>query len=461
MASYIFSIKNLPFVKDTHVCTGRVSFGGGGGGVKSLTRIFSPLLARKSSCFARIVLAFWGENANITCFWGRKWQFEKCYCQSYNNFFTQNISNQQIGVMASLDFNQSVVEDSTGMTEFNLTHGFAPDPAYRPSNLMLVQIVFCFISVVVNFLNVLVTCNKSFDFPISNRVAIVSMSMADLVLGTTAIINVILLRFRVYICQLSLIIYVTCVRVSVVSLVLVIVDRYFAIAFPFRHQRYATKRVSIAVALTAWFLVAVVNVIENEVTGSYRYNPRIGSCDIALSAVRSITATTIGYVVTLTTMIIIYSRLLAIVRALARDMIRIYPMNNIPTSSTAPATAAKDPTKTKSERGAASSTHVVDDASAAHNRPERSDRDHHVTLKTIITFFSVTVAFTLSNVPLRIVRLVVLIRGYRAVFKGLAIFCRLLWMTGSLWNFIIFSLVNQNFRKILLKLFRCRRRFAM
>ena len=35
---------------------------GWGGGVKSLARIFSPLLARKSSGFARILLAFWPEN---------------------------------------------------------------------------------------------------------------------------------------------------------------------------------------------------------------------------------------------------------------------------------------------------------------------------------------------------------------------------------------------------------------
>ena len=42
---------------DRHRHTERVSFGGGGG-LKSLARIFSPWLARKSSRFARILLAF-------------------------------------------------------------------------------------------------------------------------------------------------------------------------------------------------------------------------------------------------------------------------------------------------------------------------------------------------------------------------------------------------------------------
>ena len=48
---------------DEHWCTGPVSFGGGG--LKSLTQIFSPLLARKSSGFAQILLAFMPENGYL------------------------------------------------------------------------------------------------------------------------------------------------------------------------------------------------------------------------------------------------------------------------------------------------------------------------------------------------------------------------------------------------------------
>ena len=39
--------------------------GGGGGGLKSLARIFSPLLARKSSGFTRILPAFLPENGYL------------------------------------------------------------------------------------------------------------------------------------------------------------------------------------------------------------------------------------------------------------------------------------------------------------------------------------------------------------------------------------------------------------
>ena len=56
-------------VHSIHRRTGRVSWGGGGGGgadhdrLTSLARIVSPLLARKSSGFANILLAFLPEIA--------------------------------------------------------------------------------------------------------------------------------------------------------------------------------------------------------------------------------------------------------------------------------------------------------------------------------------------------------------------------------------------------------------
>ena len=42
-----------------------VSFGGGGGGLRSLVITFPPVFARKSSGFARILLVFCPEMATI------------------------------------------------------------------------------------------------------------------------------------------------------------------------------------------------------------------------------------------------------------------------------------------------------------------------------------------------------------------------------------------------------------
>ena len=53
------------FLLSTYRRTGRVSFGGGGGGLKSLARIFCPLLAPKSSGFARILPNFLPENGYL------------------------------------------------------------------------------------------------------------------------------------------------------------------------------------------------------------------------------------------------------------------------------------------------------------------------------------------------------------------------------------------------------------
>ena len=48
-----------------HRRTGTVSFGGGGGGLKSLARIFYPLVAQKSSDFSRILPAFLPKNGYL------------------------------------------------------------------------------------------------------------------------------------------------------------------------------------------------------------------------------------------------------------------------------------------------------------------------------------------------------------------------------------------------------------
>lgn len=346
--------------------------------------------------------------------------------------------NLQICIMDSVDFNQSVEEAVTGMAGFNssnIAFGFGRENNYIPRIRTLavpsvsVMFVLSIINIVVNILNVLVTCNKRFEFPISSRVAIVSMSMADLIIGIAVAINILCIRWRKYYCHFYLLVTVTCFRVSIVSLVIVLVDRYIAIAFPFRHQRHATKKVSIALVLLSWLSVATANVIEFLVTGNYYYDQRRSICQIVVPAVRSIIISiSIECFLPLTTIIVIYARLLTIVRSLIRGMAQVYPLNSISAPST--------------------SDHTPPD--------ERSDRNHYTMMKTIVTFLAVTLAFTFINIPIRILRLVVHVRGGQAVSQSAVIFSRVIVMTSSFWNFVIFSLVNQNFRHVLKEMFRCK-----
>ena len=319
--------------------------------------------------------------------------------------------------------------------------------------LIALKVVFSVTSVVLNFLNVLVTCNKKFDFPISNRVAIVSMSMADLIIGLSVIWQVISARWGNLFCRAFLIITVTCARVSVVSLVIIIVDRYFCIAFPFRHQRYATRNISIAVAIATWLFTLIADVIESA-TGSYYYDQRHGVCQVAYSVTFFLVSSTLIYFIPLTIMAIVYTRLLLIVRRLARNMARIYPMYDIPTSPTNPA-PSQEPTTSSCEVIRSVDTADLPNAPA---RAEGPDKDHKNTLKTIMTFFAVTVAFTLTNVPNRVVRLMVIMHGPRAVPQVAIILCRAIIITGSWWNFVIFSLLNSNFRGTIKTLFCCKSR---
>ena len=165
------------------------------------------------------------------------------------------------------DFNASVGEVSTCITEYlnvtNVTQASAPDydppqPAEMAKWAAVVTLVVGVVGITGDVLNVLVACDKQFEFPISNRVAIVSMSMADLFLDTLNFLVAIFYRRLVYICGVVVVWYLICAQVSVISLVLIIVDRYFAIAMPFRHLRYATKTVSIVVLVTVWCLIAII-----------------------------------------------------------------------------------------------------------------------------------------------------------------------------------------------------------
>ncbi|XP_072173905.1 D(1A) dopamine receptor-like [Diadema setosum] len=327
----------------------------------------------------------------------------------------------------SIDYplNISNAFDETDFTRF-------PYPIFP----LLTQVTVCIVSLVLNTLNIIVACHRHFDFPVSSRVTIVSMAVSDCLLSASLPVNIILFHipgistlWPKLFCRFFLVLTVTCVRMSVIALVLIIVDRYFAIASPFRHQRYATKKVCIWTMLGAWFFMTVVHIIENA-TGDYFFNPLLVTCEVVVSPSRMIASVSLFYFIPLTTMIVVYAHLLIIVRKMMRDMATIHPQRQAPGNQ--PGECVEQ----------------------ARERPPRNHGNKH--FKVIITFFAITMAFTLTNVPNRMTRIVTLLHGPGAVSATIIFFCRIIVITGSWWNFVIFSLMNTSFRRILKKIFTCR-----
>ncbi|XP_071497546.1 dopamine receptor 1-like [Diadema antillarum] len=321
----------------------------------------------------------------------------------------------------------------------NISNGF-DETAYAkfpyPISALLTQVTVCVVSLVLNTLNITVACHRHFDFPVSSRVNIVSMAVSDCLLSASLPVNIILFHipgisplWPKLFCRFFLVLTVTCVRMSVISLVLIIVDRYFAIASPFRHQRYATKKVCIWTTLGAWFFMTVVHIIENA-TGDYFFDPLLVTCEVLVSPSRMIVSMSLFYFIPLTTMIVVYARLLIIVRKMIRDMVAVHPQRQAP----------MDQPGERDEQ--------------ARERPPRNHGNKH--FKIIITFFAVTVVFTLTNVPNHITRIVTLLHGPGAVPTTVIFICRTILITCSWWNFVIFSLMNTSFRRVLKKMFTCR-----
>ncbi|XP_063957292.1 histamine H2 receptor-like [Lytechinus pictus] len=309
------------------------------------------------------------------------------------------------------------------------------------------------LSLILNTLNIMVATNKHFNLPVSNCVGIVSMSLADMIIGLATIVRFSFSFWQRIICRVHLVFSVTGVRVSVVSLILIIVDRYVAIIHPFRHQRYATKKFCIVLVVVMWILTAFANILENA-TGSYFYDPNRRICDVQLSLTRLLVSTILVYFVPLSTMLVIYMHLLVVVRQLILDMNRIHPVRDYSVSNrvtastnfsnfTLPEASIPGPSTNREMQGG-------DIVNAS------QQNDHTGQFKLILTFFAVTAAFTVTTVPNRIVRLMAIFKGPLSVSPGLTLFCRILVISGSWLNFFIFSVMNHNFRLTLKHIFRRR-----
>lgn len=314
-----------------------------------------------------------------------------------------------------------------------------------------ISLICSILSIVLNILNIMVACSNQLNFPISNSVAIVSMSLADIIIGASTIMRFALSSWARLICRIHLILSVTGVRVSIVSLILIIVDRYVAIVHPFAHRRYATKRFCIVLVIVMWALTTFANVLENA-TGTYFYEPNRQLCDVQVSIIRVVVSTTLLYFIPLTTMLVIYTHLLIVVGRMIREIARVQPIRDYSISIQDQGVYPCSDVSLPSDPGPRPRIEIQERPNAHALR----QNDHTGQYKLILTFFAVTAAFTVTTIPNRIIRLVALYKGPQAVSSGATLFCRMLVISGSWLNFVIFSVMNHNFRRTLKHIFRHR-----
>ncbi|NWX37257.1 DRD1C protein, partial [Notiomystis cincta] len=119
---------------------------------------------------------------------------------------------------------------------------------------------------------------------------------------------------------------ITCCTASILNLCLISLERYWAIASPFRHQRRVTRRVAFVAIAAAWLLSLLISFIpvqlrwhkERELLG--RQQPASngsaaeGSCDPSLSGAYAISSSLISFYIPVAIMLGTYGRLFRIAR---------------------------------------------------------------------------------------------------------------------------------------------------
>ncbi|NXF03754.1 DRD5L protein, partial [Smithornis capensis] len=119
---------------------------------------------------------------------------------------------------------------------------------------------------------------------------------------------------------------IMCSTASILHLCIISLDRYWAIASPFRYERRMTKRLAYAMIAMAWALSILISFIpvhlhwhkakDRRYPGSWL--PEIPRCDVRLNRTYAITSSLISFYIPVAIMIITYTRIYRIAQAQIR-----------------------------------------------------------------------------------------------------------------------------------------------
>ncbi|XP_036382079.1 dopamine receptor D7 [Megalops cyprinoides] len=113
---------------------------------------------------------------------------------------------------------------------------------------------------------------------------------------------------------------IMCSTASILNLCIISVDRYWAIASPFRYERKMTRRVALIMIGVAWTLSVLISFIPVQLSWhkAQRNHPQpesmgtSGKCDASLNRTYAITSSLISFYIPVAIMIVTYTRIFRI-----------------------------------------------------------------------------------------------------------------------------------------------------
>ncbi|NXN29642.1 DRD5L protein, partial [Nycticryphes semicollaris] len=119
---------------------------------------------------------------------------------------------------------------------------------------------------------------------------------------------------------------IMCSTASILHLCIISLDRYWAIASPFRYERRMTRRLACTMIAVAWALSILISFVPvqlqwhkaKDVRSPGSWLPGTPSCDISLNRTYAVTSSLISFYIPVAIMIITYTRIYRIAQAQIR-----------------------------------------------------------------------------------------------------------------------------------------------
>ncbi|XP_058676241.1 D(1) dopamine receptor-like [Ammospiza caudacuta] len=128
-------------------------------------------------------------------------------------------------------------------------------------------------------------------------------------------------------CDLWVAFDITCCTASILHLCLISVERYWAIAEPFRHQRRVTQRLAFVTIAVAWLLSLLISFLPVQLQWhkareqlGFNGSAEEGSCDPSLSRTYAISSSLISFYIPVAIMLGTYGRLFRLARRQLRGI---------------------------------------------------------------------------------------------------------------------------------------------
>ncbi|XP_038016229.1 D(1) dopamine receptor-like [Motacilla alba alba] len=215
------------------------------------------------------------------------------------------------------------------------------EPSHSPLSLRVVTAACLSLLILCTLLGNALVCLAVLRFPhLRSKVTnlfVVSLAVSDL------LVAVLVMPWRAAsdvlgfwpfgaFCDLWVAFDITCCTASILHLCLISVERYWAIADPFRYQRRVTQRLAFVTIAVAWLLSLLISFIpvqlqwhqDRELPGREQLgsngSAEEGSCDSSLSRTYAISSSLISFYIPVAIMLGTYGRLFRIARRQLRGI---------------------------------------------------------------------------------------------------------------------------------------------